>query len=164
MKTVTKNYQTCRSCDRLLIHGTAPLFAPWLPRSSHLLVTWQNHRRNQESVTRNSKNSKTNMTQWEKRSSICRVSHLTYSGSKNCPNVCPFLRDQYGMKCWHKQGTWYDYINYYDILALKWTLGDVIWIKTHWVIGQTKWLLIGAVFWPSIILLSSILYDHLLLW
>ena len=27
-----------------------------------------------------------------------------YSGSKNCPNVCPLLRDQYGVKCWHKQG------------------------------------------------------------
>ena len=24
---------------------------------------------------------------------------LFYSGSKNCPNVCPFSRDQYGMKC-----------------------------------------------------------------
>ena len=85
-----------------------------------------------------------------------------YSSSKNCPNVCPLLRDQYGMKCWHKQGTWGDYVSYYDIMAWKWAMGHVIWIKTHWVIGQTKWLLIGAVFWPSIILLFSTLYDHLL--
>jgi len=28
----------------------------------------------------------------------------------------------------------------------------VIWMKTHWVISQTKCLLIGTVFWPSIIL------------
>jgi hypothetical protein len=25
--------------------------------------------------------------------------HTMYSGSKNCPNVCSFLRDQYSMKC-----------------------------------------------------------------
>jgi hypothetical protein len=68
---------------------------------------------------------------------------------KKLPQCLLILRDQYGMKCWHKQGTLYYYTNYYYILALKQTLGHVIWIKIHWVIGQIKQSLIGAVFWPS---------------
>ena len=33
------------------------------------------------------------------KSHVIAVSRSYYSGSKNCPNVCSLLRDQYGMKC-----------------------------------------------------------------
>ena len=39
----------------------------------------------------------------------------------------------------------------YNILAWIWYLGHMIWIKAHEVLDQTKSLLIGAVFWVSII-------------
>ena len=39
-----------------------------------------------------------------------------YSGSKKCPNVCLFLKDQIGVIFWHNLPTWPVYVKNYNIL------------------------------------------------
>ena len=40
-----------------------------------------------------------------------------YSGSKKCPNVCLFLKDQIGVIFWHNLAAWPVYVRNYNILA-----------------------------------------------
>ena len=89
----------------------------------------------------------------------CHLGPMSYSGSKNCSNVCSFANDCIGIGCWHNPGLWKFCPIYYIILAFWNILDHVIWIRIHREMGQTKLSIIGAVFWPSIILLSSTLYD-----
>ena len=84
-------------------------------------------------------------------SAIAPLSSL-YSGSKNCPNVYMFWNDWSVVAYWLKQHFWVFQTKYYSILAFQKIQNHVIWMETHWVISQTKCLLIGTVFWPSIIL------------
>ena len=54
---------------------------------------------------------------WSCSRKLLSPSFHTYSGSKKCPNVCLFLKDQTGVIFWHNLATWPAYLRNYNILA-----------------------------------------------
>ena len=93
---------------------------------------------------------------WCKNWSILAYLLLLIQWLKKMSQCLLFLKDQIGVIFWHNLATWPVNVKNYNILAFQQALSHIIWIRTDYVMNQTKWPVIGTIFWACIFLICNI--------